>query len=229
VAEEAGVFSRYQAKNRLEVDSLLAAWARTVMNFAIGVYRLLGENDKAQVLEKSLIAQNPGGERAAMKRFSEIVKTEGAAQKLSALDKFLSDFPGSKMTEPALAQVAASAIELEDTTAMIRCGDRLLQSAVTLAGANGLAGIAGVFADGRFELNRAQAYAGKALDLARSSSRRNGSGAGGGATQRGGPIPRCSRVGASSERSDLRRAERAAGIGENPAPGQDLHALRGSA
>jgi peroxiredoxin len=160
----------------LEVDSLLTLPGNreAVMNFAIGVYRLLGENDKAQVLEKSLIAQNPGGERAAMKRFSDIVKTEGAAQKLQALDGFLAEFPGSRMTEPALAQAAASAIELGDTTAMIRCGDRLLRGAVTLAGANGLAGIAGVFADGRYELDRAQAYAGKALDLVRSSASAGG-------------------------------------------------------
>jgi peroxiredoxin len=156
----------------LEVDSLLTLPGdrAPVMNFAIGVYRLLGENDKAQVLEKSLIAQNPGGDRAAMKRFSDIVKIEDAARRMTALDGFLADFPGSRMTEPALAQAAASAIELNDTTAMIRSGDRLLQAAVTIAGANGLAGIAGVFADGRFELDRAQAYAGKALDLVRSSS-----------------------------------------------------------
>jgi peroxiredoxin len=161
----------------LEVDSLLTIPAdrEAVMNFAIGVYRLLGEDDKAQVLEKSLIAQNPGGERAAMKQFSEIAKIQDAAQKLQALEMFLADFPGSRMSETALVQAAASAIEMNDTTAMIRSGDRLLKSAVTLAGANGLAGIAGVFADNRFELDRAMAYAGKALELARSASSSEGS------------------------------------------------------
>lgn len=156
----------------LEVDSLLTIPSdrETVMTFAIGVYRLLGEDDKAQVLEKSLIAQNPAGERAAMKQFSEIVQIQNAEQKLQALEKFLADFPGSRLSEPALAQTAASAIEINDTTAMIQSGDRLLKSAVTLAGANGLAGIAGVFADNRFELDRALAYVGKALDLVRSFS-----------------------------------------------------------
>jgi len=156
----------------LEVDSLLTTPGdrEAVMNFAIGAYRLLGEDDKAQVLEKSLIAQSPGGERAAMKRFSEIVQIQDAAQKLQELEKFLADFPGSRMSEPALAQAAASAIETNDTTAMIRSGDRLLKGALTLAGANGLAGIAGVFADNRFELDRAMAYVGKALDLVRASS-----------------------------------------------------------
>ena len=175
--KKSGFSPETKRKIGLEVDSLLTTPAEreAVMNFAIGVYRMLGENDKAQVLEKSLIAQNPGGERSAMKRFSEIVNLQDAAQRMQELDRFLADFPRSRMTEPALAQAAASAIELNDTTAMIRIGDSLLRSAVSLAGANGLAGIAGVFADNRFELDRAMAYIVKALDLVRSVSSAAGS------------------------------------------------------
>jgi tetratricopeptide (TPR) repeat protein len=168
--KKTGFSAETKRKIGLEVDSLITTPAERepVMNFAIGAYRMLGENDKAQVLEKSLIAQNPGGERSAMKRFSEIINLQDAAQRLQELDRFLADFPRSRMTEPALAQAAASAIELNDTTAMIRTGDTLLRSAVSPAGANGLAGIAGVFADKRFDLDRATAYIGKALDLVRS-------------------------------------------------------------
>jgi tetratricopeptide (TPR) repeat protein len=170
--KKSGFSAETKRKIELEVDSLLTTPAekQAVMNFAIGAYRMLGENDKAQVLEKSMIAQNPGGERSAMKRFSEIMNLQDADQRMQELNRFLSDFPRSRMTEPALAQSAASAIELDDTTAMIRIGDTLLKSAVSLSGANGLAGIAGVFADGGYHLDRALAYVKKAIDLIPSAS-----------------------------------------------------------
>jgi tetratricopeptide (TPR) repeat protein len=159
-------------KVELEVDSLLSIPMdrERVMNFAIGVYRMLGENDKAQMIEKSLIAQNPTGERSAMKRFSDILQIKEPAEKRQALERFLADFPNSRVTEPVLAQLASSTIELGDTTGMVRTGDRLLEKASTLTGANALAGIAGVFADGHIELQRALAYVQKALVLVRSGS-----------------------------------------------------------
>jgi tetratricopeptide (TPR) repeat protein len=174
--KKSGFSAEARRKIELEVDSLLSTPTdrEGVMNFAIGAYGMLGENDKAQMIEKSLIAQNPSGERSAMKRFSDLLQIKDPADKKNALDRFLADFPDSRMTEPAMAQLAGSNIESGDTTGMKQTGDRLLKKASTLTGANALAGLAGVFADDRIELERALAYVQKALVLARSGGGNTG-------------------------------------------------------
>jgi tetratricopeptide (TPR) repeat protein len=162
--------SKTKIKN--EVDALLQSRAETeqTLNFAVGAYRLIGENGKAGETEKALLALNPKGERAAMKRFSEILQIKQADSRVLQFSKFLNDYSGSSMVEPALSQLASASIEIGDTSAMTSAGDRLLRDAATSTGANALAGIAGVLADRRSDLDRAYAYIQKALALNESAS-----------------------------------------------------------
>jgi tetratricopeptide (TPR) repeat protein len=140
------------------------------MEFAVGAYRMLGLSDKAQVIEKSLIEQNPRGEQAAIKRFSEILQTEDPARKIERLNGFLVDFPGTRVAETALSQLVGAAIQANDTTTLVRTADRLLEKAASQTGADALAAAAGVFADSRMELDRAFACIQKAMDLVQSGT-----------------------------------------------------------
>jgi Tfp pilus assembly protein PilF/thiol-disulfide isomerase/thioredoxin len=159
-----------------EADSLLAAGkdAESAARFAIGAYRMMGDTARVQALEKSLVARNPGGELAGRRRFSEILAVQDAAERGKNLERFLADFSSTSFVEPALSQIAAAAIETGDTVAMASAGDRLLRRAATLSGANGLAGLAGVFADMGIETGRALDYCLRALEIVRAGTEAGG-------------------------------------------------------
>ncbi len=155
-----------------EVDSILQKYPQNeiVLNFAAESYRMIGKIDKAQKIESRLIQLNPIGNQAAGKALSKIMKLEKPEKRASQLEKFLVEYPNSAFTEFALSNLASAAIELDESTKMIEIGDELLKIATTPAGASGLAGIAGVLSEKKIELDRAVAYARKALDLIRSAS-----------------------------------------------------------
>lgn len=153
-----------------EIDSLLskepipeALWA-----FATEMYQMLGEKEKAQRAEKEWIRQNPQGDRASSIAFSKILEMENPREKIQELEKFLVEFPNSRWVEPALAQMATSAMQLGDTLQMIQTGNWLLEKANSLAGANALAGLAGVLGENGAFLEQSEAYIQKAFDILRS-------------------------------------------------------------
>jgi len=154
-----------------EIDSLLANAPKTdaLWAFATEMYQMLGEKEKAQKAEKEWISQNPQGDRSASVAFSKILEIENPYERMKQLENFLLQFPHSRLVEPALAQMATSAIQVGDTLRMIQIGDQLLEKANTLAGANALAGLAGVLGENGAFLDRSQAYIQKAFHILRSA------------------------------------------------------------
>lgn len=160
-----------RARIIFEIDSLLSHSVQTeaLWAFATEMYQMLGEKEKAQRTEKEWINRNPQGDRAASVAFSKILEIENPEEKFQKLEAFLAQYPNSRMVEPCLAQMATCAIQLGDTLRMIQIGDRLLEKARTLAGANALAGLAGVLGETGAFLERSEAYIQKAFQLLRST------------------------------------------------------------
>jgi len=156
-----------------EVRSLLNAHPKdeTFMQFAVSAFRLIGQTNEADALEKKLIASYPKSESAAQQTLSDIMRIEQPATRLEKLERFIRDFPGSRMEETVLAQIVTASIETDDTGRMVRTGDTLLKQASTPGGANALAALAAVFADRNEELDRAEAYIMKALAVVQSEDR----------------------------------------------------------
>ena len=155
-----------------EVDSILKKYPQneTVLSFATESYRMIGKMDKAQKIENKLIQLNPKSNQAAGNALNKILRLEKPKERAAQLENFLVEYPNSPFVEFALSNLASVAIELNDSTKMIEIGDKLLRTATTPAGASGLAGIAGVLSEKKIELDRAVAYARKALNLIRSVS-----------------------------------------------------------
>jgi len=155
-----------------EVDSLLRQKPddETIMNFAVSGYRMIGETTKAQRIEAKLIKRNPRSNQAAMKALDEITKIENVEDRAQRLDIFLEEYSDSRMVEFALTNLATTCIELDDSTKMIVVGDELMEKATSPSAASGLAGIAGVLSEKQFRLDRAAAYANKAIALIQSAN-----------------------------------------------------------
>ena len=155
-----------------DIESLLQKHPQNtdVMNFAVSAYRMIGETEEAQKIENQIIQQNPKSDQAAIAELNRIVKIENAAERVSELEKFLSEFPHSRVTEFAQSSLASAAIETDDSTQMVIIGDRLLNTSTTPAAASALASLASVFSEKKSELDRAVAYAQKALLLIRTSA-----------------------------------------------------------
>ena len=154
-----------------EINSLLRENPNdeTFMNFAVTGYRMIGKTDKAQKIENELIKRNPKGNQAAMNALDEIMNLEDIEIRAQRLNTFLEEFPNSTVAELALSSLATAAIELDDSTKMVDVGNKLMEKASTPIAASGLAGIAGVFSEKQYRLDRASAYAKKALTLIQSS------------------------------------------------------------
>ncbi|MFO7889892.1 MAG: redoxin domain-containing protein [bacterium] len=136
--------------------------------FALEVYRMIGNSEKAKEMEKRLIDLDPGGDRAAAQRLGEITKIEQPGVRLDSLEFFLKEFPDTRFKEFVLSAITTAAIEIKDYDKMKEVGDILLESAVQPAGAGSLAGIAGIFTEKKEDVKRAVLYAEKAVELARS-------------------------------------------------------------
>jgi tetratricopeptide (TPR) repeat protein len=135
------------------------------LQFAIHSYQMIGMRDEAEELEDRLVRLNPRGEKAAQREFYSIMNIEEAQERMSALDRFLRNYPDTQSADFALSNLASTAIELNDTTRMIEVGDRILNESVSLAGASSLAGLAGALTEKLWALNRAISYAQRALEL----------------------------------------------------------------
>lgn len=154
-----------------EIDLILVEHPdeETVMNYALESYRMIGQTNKARKIENALIQRNPKGDQAAMKAFDEIMKLEDTGIRVERLERFLSEFPDTRWVEFALSNLASATIELEDSTKMVTIGDRLLEKSTSPAAASALAGIAGVLSEKQTEIDRAVAYAKRALTIIRST------------------------------------------------------------
>jgi peroxiredoxin len=137
-----------------------------VMRFAVSAFRMTGEKADADLLEKELVKKNPKGEEAARKAFSEIMQVQNVRTRLERLERFRDAYPGTALDEFALGQIVSASVETDDADRMVRAGDTLLQGASGSAGANALAALALVFADRKTDLDKAEAYARKALSIA---------------------------------------------------------------
>lgn len=155
-----------------ELDALLARSSEdeAVLNFVLGVYRMIGEMEQAQNVEKRLVEINPRGSQAAMKSFNDAMTEDEPEARIESLERFLIEFEGSRFEEFALSNLATTVVELDDTSRMLKAGNRLLSKATTPGSASGLAGIAGALSEKGIELGRAEAYAKKAISIVQASS-----------------------------------------------------------
>jgi len=141
-------------------------YSEKILNFALEIYKMIGNNEKVEEIEERIIHLNPKGDRAATRRLNVIMNIEDPAARLDSLEMFLQDFPDSRFREIVLSGISTAAIEINDFEKMKEVGDMLLTTANQPAGAGSLAGIAGILTEKRKDLKRAVQYAEKALDLA---------------------------------------------------------------
>ena len=139
-----------------------------VLNMAVEAYQMIGETALAQKAETQLAEVNPDNEKVALKKLNEILGIKDIQKRYTALQDFAQAHVQSQIYEYALSQMATAAIALTDSSKMRVVGDRLLEKGVTPAGASALAGLAGVLSENDVEINRAVAYASKAIDILRS-------------------------------------------------------------
>ena len=139
-----------------------------VLSMATEAYQMIGETNLAQQTEAQLAKVNPDNERVALKKLNEILGMKDIQKKYEVLNEFAQAHANSQIDEYALSQMATAAIALTDSAKMRDVGDRLLEKSVTPAGASALAGLAGVLSENDVEINRAVAYAKKAIDILRS-------------------------------------------------------------
>lgn len=153
-----------------EIETLLKQKPdnKAVSDFAVNAYRMIGQIEKADRVEKKLIETYPESHQAGMNKLEEILKIESPEVRIEQLEQFLSDYPNSAPEELVLSQLASAMIEVKDTTKIIDIGDQLLLKSTTLSGASGLVAIAGVLSEKGKDLDRAIAYTEKALDLTQS-------------------------------------------------------------
>jgi len=144
-----------------------------ILNFALDIYKMIGNRQKVEEMEEKIIELNPRGARAAVKRLNTVMKIEDSRARLDSLELFLRDFPDSRFREIVLSGISTAAIEINDFEKMKEVGDILLKTADQPAGAGSLAGIAGILTEKRKDLKRAVMYAEKALDLAVSFGKKN--------------------------------------------------------
>ena len=133
--------------------------------FAYTSYQMIGEQGRAREIEKRLIELDPQGINAAQQRFGEIMDIRDWEKRAEALESFIETYQNTPLFETALAQLATAAIQLEDTTRMVDAGQMIMQHASSLISANGLAGLAGVFAENEFRLDLGLSFIQKSLDL----------------------------------------------------------------
>lgn len=138
------------------------------LTFALEVYRMIGNSEKANEIEKRLIDLDPKGDRAAAQKLDNIVRIEQPEVRLDSLQSFLKEFSSTRFKEYVLSAITTAAIDLEDYEEMKKVGDILLETAIQPAGAGSLAGIAGIFTEKKKDVKRAVLYAEKAVELARS-------------------------------------------------------------
>lgn len=135
------------------------------LRFALQACQMIEDDIEIQKIQEKLIRKNPEGLQAAARTFNEIMALDNTEEQAVALQAFIRDYPESRLAEIALSQLASAMIELEDSTAMIGVGDRLLLQAETVAGASGLSALAGVLTEKKWQLNRAQQYIDRALEI----------------------------------------------------------------
>ncbi|MFC1569882.1 redoxin domain-containing protein [bacterium] len=135
------------------------------LKFALQAYQMIVDDQEIQRIQEQLIRKDPTGPQAAARQFNEIMSLDNSEEQALALESFIQDYPDSRLTEIALSQLASTVIEMEDSTAMINVGDRLLIQSNTMAGASGLSALAGVLAEKKWQLNHAQKYINRSLEI----------------------------------------------------------------
>lgn len=154
----------------VELDSLLQVNPNNneILQMAAGSFRMIGEIDKAEQIEKRIIDLNPRSDRAAYENLQDILEIKDSSNKLIKLESFLEEYPDSRFEEFVFSNITSTVIDLDDVEKIMQTGDKLLKIAETPSGAGSLAGIAGVFSEKNIHLDRAVRYAEKALSLTES-------------------------------------------------------------
>ncbi len=135
------------------------------LRFAVKGYRMIEADEDADQALQRLLKLDPSQDSQAVRQFNQIMAMDDLQEQTLQLEDFIAKYPGSRLREAALSQLASSIIELNDSTAMIRTGDRLFNEARSMAGASGLSAIAGVLAEKRWMLDNAQKYISRALEI----------------------------------------------------------------
>ena len=138
---------------------------KAFLTFAIQAFRQLGKEKSAYNIQKQLVKLDPEGEQAIKLKLGDVLAIEDAEKRSAELERLLREHPESPATESILAQLATAIIESQDSLKMVGIGDRLMEQAKTPQGASALAGLAGSFAEKRFEPGRAVTYAQQAVFL----------------------------------------------------------------
>lgn len=167
--------SQIRKKIEKEIKSIVKKnpQSEKILRFAANAYRVIGNKKKAQSLEKELIQRYPKNDVAAYHAFQKIMKEKNSSQRAARLEQFLTDFPNTSMRELALSSLAEAIIDIEDSTRFTDIGDRIMEIAETRVSENSLAGLAGIMAEKRFELSKAESYIKKAIELLKSNFKKS--------------------------------------------------------
>jgi len=135
------------------------------LQFALQGYQMIEDEQEIRKIQEKLIQKNPDGQHAAARAFNVIMSLDNAKEQAMELETFIQEYPTSHLMEIALSQLASTVIELDDSTAMINVGDRLLLQAQAMSGASGLSALAGVLAEKKWQLDQAQRYIRRAIQI----------------------------------------------------------------
>jgi thiol-disulfide isomerase/thioredoxin len=135
------------------------------LRFAVQAYQMIEEQEEAERIESKLEQLMPAREQDAIREFNEIMSLEDPEEQTIRLETFTQTYPESRLNEIALSQLASAVIELNDSVAMIQTGEQLLKKASSMAGASGLSAVAGVLSEKNWQLDRAEAFIQRAVEI----------------------------------------------------------------
>jgi tetratricopeptide (TPR) repeat protein len=135
------------------------------LKFAVQAYQMIEYQEEAERIERKLEQMMPVREQDATREFNEIMSLEDPEEQTNRLKTFIKTYPENRLNEIALSQLASAVIELDDSTAMINAGEQLLKKATSMAGASGLSALAGVLSEKNWQLDRAEAFIQRAVQI----------------------------------------------------------------
>ena len=162
--------SSYSQSSRSKIEKDVESFLQTekdadALEFAASVYQMIGKNQKADEMLKQMAAIQPDGYEAKQKQFQRLLEFDQVDVRFDSLQTFYKTVQNTGLEEFVLTEILSAGIALADTSHLVHYGDALLTKAKSPGSANALVALAGVLSENKKDLNRAEAYVHKAMQL----------------------------------------------------------------
>ena len=162
--------SSYSQASRRKIEKDVESFLQTekgadALEFAASVYQMIGKSQKADELLKQMAAVQPDGYEAKQQQFQKLLALDSVDARFDSLKTFYKTVQKTGLEEFVLTEILSAGIALADTSDLVHYGDVLLTKAKSPGSANALVALAGVLSENKKDLNRAEAYVHKAMQL----------------------------------------------------------------